>query len=343
MTIAGQGAQTHQASLLERLPLMREQPWRRYAATLALVAAAVLIRLAFSFGGFPFITAFPAVLVAAFLFGARAAILTAVAAGALSIWLFIPPGLAAPTVSQSSLPAAFYLLTCALIISLIHWMQTAHARLSEERRRSAALAENRELLFRELQHRVSNNLQVVAALLALQKRHVADDDARAALDEASRRLGLIGRIHRQLYEPTGERIGMAPFLRQLAADVVDSAGAPGTRLKLEVDEALDLNADAAISVALIVSEALSNAVEHGLCGAADGTIRLAMAQTGEGGILIEVADDGPGLPDGFAPDQSPSLGLRIASTLARQLGGTFEVVSADGAIARLTLPRAAIA
>lgn len=77
---------------------------------------------------------------------------------------------------------------------------------------SARLAATRELLFRELQHRVSNNLQMVAALLTVQRRKIADPEAKLALDEASRRLGVIGRISRQLYDPTGAGKDLPAFL-----------------------------------------------------------------------------------------------------------------------------------
>ncbi|HEY0114952.1 MAG TPA: histidine kinase dimerization/phosphoacceptor domain -containing protein [Allosphingosinicella sp.] len=344
MTTAGLEGRPQERSLLERLPLQAQRPWVGVAAALGAVVLATLIRFALPLeGGFPFVTFLPMVIVIAFLFGVRPGILTLAVSTASAVYFFVPPPFAFRIAPASWLAVFFFVGTCALGIFLIHWMQAAHRRLSEERRRSAALAENRELLFRELQHRVSNNLQVVAALLALQKRHITDEDARAAIDEASRRLGLIGRIHRQLYDPSGERIGMAPFLKQLAADVIDSAGAGGVALEFEIGEALDLQADAAIPVALIVSEAISNAVEHGFHGREGGTIRVSMARTAAGEVALEIADDGPGLPDEFEPEASASLGLRIAATLARQLGGRFEMVNANGALARLTLPPAAVA
>jgi two-component sensor histidine kinase len=344
MTTGGLEGRPQERSPLERLPLQAKRPWLGAAAALGAAVLATLFRFVLPLDdGYPFVTFLPAVIVIAFLFGARSGALALVASAASAIYFFVPHRFSFLIAPTSWFAIAFFVLTCGLIIFLIHWMQAAHRRLSEERRRSAALADNRELLFRELQHRVSNNLQVVAALLALQKRHIADEDARAALDEASRRLGLIGRIHRQLYDPSGERIGMVPFLKQLAADVIDSAGAGGVALEFEMGEALDLQADAAIPVALIVSEAISNAVEHGFRDREGGTIRLSMARTAAGGVALEIADDGRGLPDGFEPEASASLGLRIAATLARQLGGRFEMVNANGALARLILPPAAVA
>src|SRR3546814_6329176 len=90
----------------------------------------------------------------------------------------------------------FYGAVVVVGIALINLLQKANFKLAVERERSRALAENRELLFHELQHRVSNNLQVVAAMLSLQRRHVDHDVARRALDDASARLALVGRISR---------------------------------------------------------------------------------------------------------------------------------------------------
>jgi two-component sensor histidine kinase len=341
--IGGLEGRAHKRSFLERLPLAADRPLIRYSAALLVPLIATVARFPFGVdAGYPFLTVFPAVALAAFLFGARAGVAAAFASGLLTLYFFIPPYRSFDVAPGSALAMGFYVFTVWLFISLIHWMQTAYARLDQERQRSASLAANRELLFRELQHRVSNNLQVVAALIALQKRNIPDEAARSALDEASRRLGLIGRIHRQLYEPTGERIGMRPFLSQLAADVIDSAGATQVDLQLQVEEDIDLAPDAAIPVALIVSEAISNSIEHGFAGRDGGAIRVSMAKAA-GGVVLEVADDGPGLPPDLDPEHAGSLGLRIAATLARQLGGRFELSNDRGALARLTLPAAAAA
>src|SRR6185295_3575503 len=109
-------------------------------------------------------------------------------------YVFIPPFHSFALAPGTLLSLGFYTLVVSIDITLVHWMQRANGWLVGERERSRQLVEQRELLFRELQHRVSNNLQVVAALLALQKRDVTDERARLALDEASRRLALIGKI-----------------------------------------------------------------------------------------------------------------------------------------------------
>ncbi|HEX8388739.1 MAG TPA: histidine kinase dimerization/phosphoacceptor domain -containing protein [Sphingomonas sp.] len=325
----------------ERLPVRGLHPIVAPAATLAIVAFAFAARTAVGPWlppGIPFITFFPAVVVASILFGWRSGALAAVLGGLIAWYAFIPPALVFSLDLDVIIALSVYALVTGTEVALVHWMQLANARLAAERELSARLAEMRELLFRELQHRVSNNLQVAAALLSLQRRKVAHEDARAALDEASRRLALIGRISRQLYDAGGGTRSLADFLQPLCADVIEASGRTGVDLTVRAEADAPLSSEQAVPVALVVAEAISNSIEHGFAGRTGGRIDVALRRT-EGAVDVEVADDGHGLPRGFELDRSDSLGLRIAAMLADQLGGRFTLEPrAAGAVARLTLP-----
>jgi two-component sensor histidine kinase len=326
---------------LERLPLATARPVLGFGVALLAVAAAHLLRMATTPvlpSGYPFVTFVPVVMLVAFLLGWRPGLVAALAGGACSLAFILPD--ADPQHPWRSIlaPMIFYTSIVATELLLVFWMQRSNTRLRRERERSAMLVEKSNLLFRELQHRVSNNLQVVAALLTLQKRHVQDAQARAAIDEASRRLALIGRIHRQLHDPSGARIAMAPFLDQLARDLIDAAGRASIRCTVDADESIVISPDSAIPLALIVAESVSNALEHGFADCDTGTMRIALSRRGAE-ILLEVEDDGCGIAQDFDLAQAKSLGLRIATTLARQLEGRFELLPGQaGAVARLTLP-----
>lgn len=328
---------------LERLPVAGERPWVQLVATLAICGAALLLRLAlgpYLPPGLPFATFFPAVIVAAFLFGARAGALAAILGGLLGWVFFIRDPLSVSPLPGTAPSILLYVLADVLILVLFDWMQAATRSLVRERERGRRLAETRALLFHELQHRVSNNLQVAAGLLALQKRHVADAGAQAALDEAARRIGVIGRISRQLYRPNGETQAMRELLEPLCADVIDASGKQ-VALTIE-DGGMRLEPDAAVPIALIVAEAVANAIEHGFADRDAGAIAV-RCLCGTEGFVIEVADDGRGLRPGFALDRDASLGLHIAATLAQQLGAAFalEGGAGGGAVARLTRGAAA--
>lgn len=332
------------ARFIERLPLAGVHPALAYLATAGLCLIALAMRLIADpvlGGGYPYVSFFPAVVIAAFLFGRSAAVLAGVLCWLMAWYFFIPPAGVFKFNGNIAVSFIFYLLVVVIDIALIHWMQLANTKLAEERARGAALAEHREMLFRELQHRVSNNLQVAAALMALQRRNIDHPGARKALDEASHRLSLIGKISRALYDPTGQRLSVHSFVETLASDILEANGRNDVRIEMAIAPDVAMDPDAAIPFALIMAEAIANALEHAFADDRGGCIRITI--TGDEGLTLDIVDDGCGLPDGFALENSGSLGLRIAATLAQQLGGTFRLSNAEtgGVRAHLAIPAAA--
>lgn len=290
--------------------------------------------------GYPFLTFFPAIILTAFFAGTLEAVILALAAGMAAWYYFVEPARSFALDGQTLLALSFFTLIAATDIFLVHLAQRAIDRLQAAEERARALAEARELMFMELQHRVSNHLQVVSSLLKFQRRGVRDASAQRALDEASARLALVARIQRQLHDPSSQAIDIARFLREMSRDIVEAAGAGG-RLRVEVEaEPLTVEADQAVPFGLVATELLSNAVEHGFAGGGRGTIRVGLAQAGSDAVTLTVADDGRGLPEGFEIDSAPGLGMTIARQFAEQLGGRLTMRRAGGTVAELTFPRA---
>lgn len=329
----------HTGRLLERLPLARAHRWQGYAVALALSATGLIARWALSDAfppGFPFLTFFPAVVLSAFLFGRGPGILAAVLCGLLAWYFFIPPVMSFALTPGVGVALGFYVGVVAVDLLLIDWMQRGTARLRQERERSQMLAERSQLLFSELQHRVSNNLQMVGAVLALQQRSVSDPAARQALSDASNKLQTIGRIQRQLYDPSGDRQTLERMLPDLVHDVLSTAGRSGVTAAVDVDAHIMLPPDALIPVALIVAETIANAVEHGFADRDTGHIAVQM-RANAAAVTLTIADDGAGPPPDFSAAAATSLGLRISRTLADQLGGSFDLSPRDGGGAIATL------
>lgn len=331
-----------ESRFLERLPLARAHRWQGYLAALALSLLGLATRwwLSDAFPpGFPFITFFPAVILAAFLFGRGPGIFAALLCGALAWQFLVTPGVAFALGQGGLLALGFYAVVVAVIILVIDSMQRASARLRRERERCEMLAQRSQLLFSELQHRVSNNLLMVGAVLSLQQRSIADRAARQALGDAAAKLQTIGRIQRQLYSHDGDPQALDRVLPDLTRDLISTAGKPGITLSIDMPPGIRLQSDAIIPVALIVAEAVSNAIEHGFADRESGKIALRVRDDG-GWITLAIADDGAGPPDGFAVGSVTSLGLRIARTLAEQLGGGFDLAAqaGGGAIATLRFP-----
>jgi two-component sensor histidine kinase len=321
--------------------MARDRPLVGLAATIAIVALAWVVRTIASPSlppGFPYVTFFPAVIITSFLFGIRLGTVAAAACGLLAWYFFIPPYHSFALTGATGFALAFYLFVVATDLALVHWMQTANGQLARERELSQSLAATRELLFRELQHRISNNLQVAAGLLTMQKRRLTDLAGRAALDEASNRIALVGRISRQLYDPSGSAQPLLPFLETLCRDVVEASGRTDLALSLAGDDRLLLQPDAAVPTALIVAEAVANAIEHGFAKGRSGQIVVTVTGNNRTGLTVTIDDDGHGLAEGFEAKPGTSLGLQIATSLAKGQGGRFDLERRDGTRAALRLP-----
>lgn len=324
----------------ERLPLAQDRPWLAILMAMAITGLAFALRtvmLPLAPTGMPFVVFYPAIVATAVLFGIRAGAISGLI-GILLAWYFFLPGVGFAL--GVGVPFALALYSAVIIVSLtlIRFLQLALKRANAAREESRRLAESRETLFRELQHRVGNNLQVVSALLSLQKRKLSDPAAIHALEEAADRVQLIGQIQRQLYDPDGQQLEVDGLLSRVVEDCLASYGRDDVGYQIEAQPALDMRPEQAIPASLIVYEAVANAIEHGFADRG-GLVSIRARYDGEW-IEVCVADNGKGLPLEFSMVQAQSLGLKLSSALASQCGGTFALGTAHGAThAVVRLPR----
>lgn len=326
-------------SLLSRFPAWRGSPLAAYGFGIGAVALAAIARYYLNGvlpAGFPFITFLPVIAVTAFVGGLGPGIFVTFLGALLAWYAFIPPAYSLTLTAEAALALAFFVATSAIIVLIIHLMQSALARLGGERARSARLVEQRELLFAELQHRISNNLQVVSALMTLQKSSLSDAQARQALSEASQRLALIAKLNRKLHDPANAGLDLKEFLRELCQDVSRAAGIEDAGCHVKGLEGVPLAADKAVPLALIVTELLNNSIEHGFAGREAVMLHMDLKRSGADEIVLTVQDNGHGLPAGFDLKQAKSLGLRIVQSLAQQIGARLEFFSDKGTTCRLT-------
>ncbi len=331
--------------IIHQLPLLRERRALAYAAALLLSALAWWIRWALDAAfppGFPYLTFFPAVIISSFLFGRGPGTLSAFVCGILAWYFFIPPTHAFDLGTRTFVALGFYVGVVTVDIGLIHAMQQANERSSRSALEQGRLAERTELLFNELQHRVSNNIQMVGAMLSLQQRQVLDPIARMVLADASTKLQLIGRIQRQLYSTSGEQVPLDMFLRDLMADLFAADGRTGIIHRIEAVPGVRLSPDAAIPLALIMAEGIANAMEHGFAHREVGLVLVTL--TLEDDVMeLCVIDDGAGLPPDFDIHRSDSLGLKLVRSLAAQIGAQLSIENGapSGTVLRLSLPESA--
>ncbi|OYY91318.1 MAG: histidine kinase [Sphingomonas sp. 28-66-16] len=334
----------------ERLPLFEDRRVLGYATALGFSGIAWALRSVLDPDlppGFPYVTFFPAVILASFLFGRGPGILAGIACGFLSWYFFLPPAFSLALDGNTALALLFYVAVVSVDIAIIHWMQRANRRAIDEREMSRELAIERgrlvdrtELLFSELQHRVSNNLQMIGAVLSLQMRDIDDLAARRTLSEAINKLQLIGRIQRQLYDTTGEQVSVDVLMAELAADLIAAGGKPGVVYTIDVTPGMRLPPESAIPLALIMAESIANAIEHGFADRDSGSIVISLKRRDDR-VCLTIRDDGIGLPGDFDLDRTTSLGLKVARTLATQLGATYLIEGASpGTTVQLSFPAA---
>ncbi len=195
-----------------------------------------------------------------------------------------------------------------------------------KRRRIQALLEEalreRDLLLRELHHRVKNNIHMLSAMLSATRRETTAPEAVSVLEEASRRLAAVGAVHQLLYLGDNLRgVRGDEFVARIGTMVMAGAGAR-ERLVLTA-EPIEIPNDAAVPLALILNELVANALKHGI--RPDGTpgrVHLGLRDTGESAIEVWVEDEGAGFPSGDMEVRRAS-GLGLVRGLARQIGGAF--------------------
>jgi two-component system, sensor histidine kinase PdtaS len=192
---------------------------------------------------------------------------------------------------------------------------------------------SKDATIREIHHRVKNNLQTVAALLRLQARRLRAPEAREALEEAVRRVGSIAMVHETLsyvHDETVDFDDIAGRVAMMAGEV--SATEAGVTPKLIGEFGL-LPALVATPLALVLTELLQNALQHGLSESgqdAEGCLEIS-AVRGPGRLTVTVSDNGVGLPAAFDLDSTTSLGLQIVRTLVlTELGGRLTIEPRDG-------------
>jgi PAS domain S-box-containing protein len=204
-------------------------------------------------------------------------------------------------------------------------------RVETEEHIRASLHE-KELLLKEIHHRVKNNLQVISSMLSLQSMHIMDDDLKAMFRESQGRVQTMAIVHEKMYQsPDLSKIGFAEYLKDLTHELFASYGVDSSQITSNVDVAdIKLGVDVAIPCGLIVNELISNSLKHAFPNGEKGEIKVNLVRDNEDKFNLVVGDNGVGFPKGIDFKQMESLGLRLVNTLVDQLKGTIELDNEGG-------------
>ncbi|AXU20009.1 ATPase [Novosphingobium sp. THN1] len=314
-----------------------------YAVAIGLAIIATILRQAADNllpPGFPFLTFFPAVIVTAFVAGRGPGALCGVLSLLSSWYFFIPP---ANTFVLSAPVATALLFFAAVVIVdvlLIDGLQQRQEKLVESQRQLAAMADQQTLLFQELQHRVANNLASVSAMLRIKRRQIerAPETALALLESADQRIELMGRVHRQLYDPAARELALPEQIENVVAQAQDVAGASHVTVIVSAVDAR-LAIDRMMTLMLLITEVLNNSIKHAFPEGSAGEVRLTLDRVAAGRLRLTIADNGKGLaPEAAGTPRHNGLGTAITKGFATQLGGTISVDGSNGVTTVVEFP-----
>jgi PAS domain S-box-containing protein len=205
------------------------------------------------------------------------------------------------------------------------------SRQKEAEERLVASLREKELLLKEVHHRVKNNLQVISSLLNLQARELKDPDTARLFRESQGRVRSMALIHEQLYRSNDlARIDFAAYVQDLVGHLKQGLGSESVPVRFRLDiEPLPLSLDLAIPCGMIVNELVSNAQQHAFPNGEAGEIHVEF--TGQSGYYrLTVADNGVGIQEELATAESTSLGLKVVQALTRQIHGDLELGHDEG-------------
>jgi predicted ATPase/two-component sensor histidine kinase/tRNA A-37 threonylcarbamoyl transferase component Bud32 len=228
------------------------------------------------------------------------------------------------------------LLTSQAAISLENATLFKEHKMAEDQVKKSL--KEKEVLLKEIHHRVKNNLQIIHSMLNLQMPHVKDEQAIELFKESKNRVYSMALIHEKLYESESlAMINLSEYIRSLTANLFLSYGVSERNIRAKVSvENVTLDVDTVIPCALIINELVSNSLKHAFPhsskrAAGKGEIRIDLRQGNGDKLVLTVADNGVGLPDGFEIQNSESLGLKLVNVLAKQLRGSIHPRTNGGA------------
>lgn len=197
----------------------------------------------------------------------------------------------------------------------------------------------KEVLLKEIHHRVKNNMQVISSLLNLQGKQIKDEQARSIFQDSQNRVKSMALIHESLYQ-TDElsHIDVAEYLRKLITHISRSyqTQAENVRMRVNIGD-IALGVDTAVPCGLIINELISNSLKHAFPSGRGGEILIDLTAVG-GGYKLTLSDDGIGLPKDLDIERAKSLGLKLVRTLTEQLRGEFSCTNGHGTKFEISFP-----
>ena len=198
----------------------------------------------------------------------------------------------------------------------------------------------KEVLIREIHHRVKNNLQIISSLLALQARRIQDEQTRAIFDESRSRIKTMALIHEKLYQSHElASIDFAGYARDLATSLLQAYMANSSAVRLQTNIGhFPLSVDTAVHCGLIINELVLNAIKYAFPSGREGKISIQAYQDQGSECTLIIRDNGIGFPEDIDFHHPETLGLQLVHTMVQQLKGRIELDRSDGTRIKMVFP-----
>lgn len=213
-------------------------------------------------------------------------------------------------------------------------------RVKERTQRLQASLEEKEVLLKEIHHRVKNNLQIISSLLYLQSKHIKNPQILSLFRESQDRIRSMALIHEKLYQsPDMVHVDFSEYIQSLTVYLVNSYEAllKHVRIRTRVEDVF-LSIDKGIPCGLIVNELVTNALKYAFPNGRKGEIRIHLRRMKGNRVMLMVSDNGVGFPEGFDFQKTNTLGLQLVRNLTQQLNGCLEYLPGKGARFRIIFP-----
>ncbi|HUK92694.1 MAG TPA: PAS domain S-box protein, partial [Methanomicrobiales archaeon] len=201
--------------------------------------------------------------------------------------------------------------------------------------------QEKEVLLKEIHHRVKNNMQVISSLLSVQAQNIRDPEVRGLFNESQNRIRSIALVHELLYRSDNlDQIEYGAYLKKMFLPLFESYSIDQRKVSMAIDaKDVMITIEKAVPCSLIVNELISNSLKHAFPGDRRGEIRIGFRLDAEGGrYLLDYRDDGVGVPPGFDVKAATTLGMRLVHGLTRQLQGTVEHLPGEGVHFSIAFP-----
>jgi two-component sensor histidine kinase len=198
-----------------------------------------------------------------------------------------------------------------------------------------------ELLMREVNHRVKNNLQIIASILKMERETIRESPCIEILDLCSMRIKTMAMIHSRLYEEKNYTfVNLKAFISEVAGSIINMFIDYHHKIELVLDlDELEVNTDNAVKIGLIANELITNSFKYAFSNGKDGRIIVELKNLGDY-FSLKITDNGAGLPSGFNFEETSSLGMTLVKSFTEQMDGTVDIIKEQpGTTFLITLPK----